>query len=159
MYIRKLRHQVKKPTHTLLQGVHSDLYTISGVPTEQFTATVDLPIEDLFDIYLSTGFSRSYISSLKFRDSELAVKEAVYRHNLFAEKQIHVLFFEGQHTHTTDIYSHKEWNVLRHPIKHYQKEDIIPNPYIVTKILENNSVPIQSTTYPEYPEQEYKFFR
>jgi hypothetical protein len=85
-------------------------------------------IKDLHNCLDRNGFSISIISSLKKRDCPGPAKiqrlSYVWRASIFSHYQIHIDLFETNDSGNICLYTHHEYNWVRHPIKHYKREGV-----------------------------------
>jgi len=91
--------------------------------TNDFVGVYDCSIETLEDILHENGCVPnpvSYVSYLKQYGHEASAW--AYRESRFATWQYHIVLFT-EHDGLR-VYCHKEYNWMRHPIRHYKQMDI-----------------------------------
>lgn len=72
---------------------------------------------DEFEHHLGErGFTRNSIAYLTYSDGQAGASWA-YREHPLAAHQTHVILYDVDGT--THVYTLREWNVYRHPLKHY----------------------------------------
>lgn len=67
------------------------------------------------------GLTRNPLAMQHYVGDEHADASWAFRNRSGADYQTHVTLFETENG--TDIYVHREWNYLRHPIKHHNNPD------------------------------------
>lgn len=113
------------------------LYSAETTTAEFFNGVITSSHDAVFDAFLhSSPLDPSFISFLKYRpdadNSSPAASSWVYRRHIFSHFQFHVVLFEytledgsGGNVY---VFSHNEYNWIRHPLKHFYRRHVSPDP-------------------------------
>jgi len=103
-------------------------YAMLSVEEAGYVGTVDRPVEELETLLADQGFTYGLVAALKDRPCQTAPEiEAgswVRRDSPLDAHQLHVHLFRSRDESRTDVYCHHEYNWKRHPLKHYQMDEI-----------------------------------
>lgn len=110
------------PLFDSLFSTVSDAYALTRSTEDEYVGTVLESQETLEKRLPPMGFQRTPVSSLKIRfDGNVSDGSWVYRHSLFADRQLHVVLHELGDSPGVDVYAHVEDNWIRHPLGHIRR--------------------------------------
>lgn len=128
-WIETLRVKLAAALHTPLSGL--GMYAESKVGSGSYAGTIPTRYKQFEAELHRLGFIRNFGSSLKYRDTEIGEEEKSVASWVYypdgaatSDYQLHIDLFVGPNDEQTDVYAHWEPSWIRHPIKHYQANDV-----------------------------------
>ena len=121
-------------------------YAEGRVAPSSYALTVELDPEALEARLHDLGFVRNPLAAFERRPGGHEVGSWARRESLLADRQLHVLLFDGANPGETDVYAHEEASWITHPVAHYRQEaiDVVAGVRAVRAAFREAGLPVRT---------------